>query len=103
MSSGESDASCSTHAETSPSEENRFTAADVQQRAVSGAAIDLLRGAGVQVLVLIGTLILARLLTPYEFGVVAFGATIVTFAGFIADGGIGQRSSAETIHHPPRI
>lgn len=83
------DSSSSPCTPSSPSEESWLNPEDVRQRAVSGAAVDLLRGAGVQILGFIGTLILARLLTPYEFGIVAFGATLVTFANFMADGGIG--------------
>ena len=44
---------------------------------------------GVRIVRAVGTLILARLLTPYDFGVIAFGATLVVFANFLADGGIG--------------
>ena len=29
------------------------------------------------------------MLTPHDFGILAFGATLVTFANFLADGGIG--------------
>ena len=52
----------------------------MRQRAVTGAAIDVLRGFGVRVLGLIGTLVLARLLTPHDLGIIAVGATFVTFA-----------------------
>jgi O-antigen/teichoic acid export membrane protein len=62
---------------------------DVRQRAVVGAAIDLLRGFGVRFLGLVGTLVLARLLTPHDFGVVAVGSTFVIFANFVGDGGVG--------------
>jgi O-antigen/teichoic acid export membrane protein len=30
------------------------------------------------------------MLSPTDFGAVAFGATLVTFANFLADGGIGS-------------
>jgi O-antigen/teichoic acid export membrane protein len=72
-----------------PIEEEILSTGEVRQRAVSGAAIDVLRGLGVRSLGLVGTLVLARLLTPHDFGLVAFGATFVTFANFVADGGIG--------------
>ena len=39
---------------------------------------------------LVGLLVLARMLSPTDFGVVAFGTTFVTFANFLADGGIGN-------------
>ncbi len=72
-----------------PAEEERMSAQEVRQRAVAGAAIDLLRGFGVRVLGLVGGLVLARLLTPNDLGMVAFGGTFLTFASFVADGGIG--------------
>jgi O-antigen/teichoic acid export membrane protein len=62
---------------------------EVRRRAIAGAAVDVLRGMGVRVVGLVGTLVLARLLTPHDFGILAFGATLVTFANFLADGGIG--------------
>src|SRR4051812_2137430 len=70
-------------------QEERLSVGEVRQRALTGAAIDVLRGIGVRFLGLIGTLVLARLLTPREFGIVAFGTTFVIFANFFADGGIG--------------
>ena len=72
-----------------PSEEGHFSAEEIRRRAVSGTAVDVLRGFGARCVGLVGTLVLARLLTPHDFGLVAFGATIVTFASFLADGGIG--------------
>ena len=62
---------------------------EVRQRAVTGAAIDMLRGFGVRFIALIGTLVLARLLTPYDFGAIAIGTIFVTVGQFLADGGIG--------------
>ena len=47
------------------------------------------RGVVIRVVGLIGNLVLARLLTPSDFGVVAFGYTLVTFGAFLSDGGIG--------------
>jgi O-antigen/teichoic acid export membrane protein len=79
----------SSGAAQAPVEEEPLSAGDVRQRAVTGAAIDVLRGFGVRFLALIGTLVLARLLTPHDFGIVAVGTTFLTFAGFVADGGIG--------------
>ena len=84
-----------------PVEEESLSTRDVRQRAVMGAAIDVLRGFGVRFLGLIGTLVLARLLTPHDFGLVAIGATFVTFANFVSDGGIGARLIQEA-HVPTR-
>jgi O-antigen/teichoic acid export membrane protein len=77
----ESGTPASTHEELSVQE--------VRQRAVTGAAVDLLRGFGVRGIALFGTLVLARLLTPYDFGSIAIGAIFVTLGQFLADGGIG--------------
>ena len=74
---------------TEPVEETRLSAGEVRERAVGGAVVDVLRGIGVRFFGLLGTLVLARLLTPHDFGIVAFGATFVTFANFLADGGVG--------------
>src|SRR5689334_24783742 len=45
---------------------------------------------GVRLVGVVGTLVTARLLTPYDFGLVAFGTTLWVFADFLDDGGIGQ-------------
>ena len=70
-------------------QEELLSVEDVRQRAVTGAAVDLLRGFGVRGIALFGTLVLARLLTPYDFGSIAIGAIFVTLGQFLADGGIG--------------
>jgi O-antigen/teichoic acid export membrane protein len=69
-------------------EEDRLSTGQVRERAVTGAAVDVLRGFGVRFAGLVGTLVLARLLTPHDFGIIAFGATFVMFGNFVADGGI---------------
>ena len=71
------------------SSEEHLSAQEVRRRAVIGAAVDVLRGLGVRFLGLIGMVVLARLVTPRDFGLVAVGATFVTFANFVSDGGIG--------------
>jgi O-antigen/teichoic acid export membrane protein len=70
-------------------EEELLSAEAVRQRAVTGVAVDVVRAIGARFLGLFGILVLARLLTPQDFGMVAVGATFVTFANFVADGGIG--------------
>jgi O-antigen/teichoic acid export membrane protein len=70
-------------------EEERLSAEAVRQRAVTGTAVDVLRGLAARFLGLFGMLVLARLLTPHDFGMIAVGATFMTFANFLADGGIG--------------
>ena len=61
----------------------------MRQRAVIGAVVDALRGIGIRVVGLLGTAVTARLLTPYDFGLVAFGATILVFGSYLSDGGVG--------------
>ena len=62
----------------------------MRRRAVTGAVVDALRGMGVRLVGLLGTLVTARLLTPYDFGLVAFGTTVWVFGNYLSDGGVGQ-------------
>ena len=62
---------------------------EVRRRAVAGVAVVTLRGAAIRVIGFAGTIVLARLLTPHDFGLIAFGSTLVVFAHSFADGGIG--------------
>jgi O-antigen/teichoic acid export membrane protein len=64
-------------------------APEVRRRAIAGAAVVTLRGAAIRVIGVAGTVVLARLLAPHDFGLVAFGATLMVFARYLADGGIG--------------
>ena len=61
----------------------------MRRRAVTGAVVDAMRGSGIKLVGLLGTLVTARLLTPYDFGLVAFGTTIYAFGDFLDDGGVG--------------
>ena len=69
--------------------DDHLSAPEVRQRAVIGAVVDALRGIGIRVVGLLGTAVTARLLTPYDFGLVAFGATILVFGSYLSDGGVG--------------
>ena len=73
----------------SATDEDRLSTPEVRRRAVTGAVVDALRGIGVRLVGLLGTLVTARLLTPYDFGLVAIGTTVLTFGDFLSDGGIG--------------
>src|SRR5687768_10350746 len=77
----------------------RLTDGTLMRRAKSGiffvgswGAVNLVVGFG-------GNLVLARLLTPRDFGIVAIGATLMMFTTSIADGGIG--SGLIRREHPP--
>ena len=61
----------------------------MRRRAVTGAVVDALRALGLRAVGLVGTLVTARLLTPYDFGLVAIGVTVLTFGTFLDDGGLG--------------
>ena len=80
-------------------EEEHLSTGQIRRRAVTGAAVDALRGFGVRAIGLLGTLVLARLLTPRDFGIIAIGTTFVVFANFVADGGVGAVLIRQS--HPP--
>ena len=61
----------------------------IRERGAIGAALLTVRAAAAQVVAFLGTLVLAHLLLPSAFGVVAFGTTVVTIGNFFADGGLG--------------
>jgi O-antigen/teichoic acid export membrane protein len=62
---------------------------EVRGRAVAGVAALGLRSVVMVLAALGGNVVLARLLTPRDFGIVAIGSTLVLGGTFIADGGIG--------------
>jgi PST family polysaccharide transporter len=64
-------------------------AATIRERGAVGAALLTIRAAAGQAVGFVGTLVLAHLLSPTAFGVVAFGTTAVTIGTFFADGGLG--------------
>jgi O-antigen/teichoic acid export membrane protein len=66
-----------------------LSATEVRARAKIGAAVIASRSVAVRTLTLAGNVALARLLAPSDFGLVAFGLTLVTLVTFVADGGIG--------------
>jgi O-antigen/teichoic acid export membrane protein len=59
------------------------------RRAAAGAAVLIARGAVILVLGVGANVVLARLLTPRDFGLVALGTVLVVFGTFLADGGLG--------------
>ncbi|MDQ3994636.1 MAG: oligosaccharide flippase family protein [Actinomycetota bacterium] len=66
-----------------------MTSEDVRRRAAAGAALIAARGVGVQVLAAVGSVVLARLLLPRDFGTVAFGLTLATTLGVVLGPGMG--------------
>ena len=72
-----------------PLDDPELGAGNIRHRAVTGAVVDTFRAIGVRGVGVLGTLVTARLLTPYDFGLVAIGATILAFGDFLDDGGLG--------------
>jgi O-antigen/teichoic acid export membrane protein len=69
--------------------DDRLSVPEVRRRAVTGAVVDALRGSGVRIVGLLGTVVTARLLTPYDFGLIAIGTTVLAFGALLVDGGLG--------------
>lgn len=69
--------------------EEATDASEVKRRAVVGVVVDALRIGGIRAVGLVGTIVVARLLTPHDLGLVAIGTTVLTFSAFIDDGGVG--------------
>jgi O-antigen/teichoic acid export membrane protein len=65
-----------------------FTSGDVRRKAFAGVLLVGLRTFAVRGLGLLGNLVLARLLFPEDFGVLAIGQTVIMFGDFLADAGI---------------
>jgi O-antigen/teichoic acid export membrane protein len=72
-----------------PGSEDALSPDEVRQRAAGGAVMFALRGSVVRVIGFAANLVLARLLTPDDFGTVALGLTIVTLGAVAAEGGMG--------------
>ena len=68
--------------------EDVLTSGEIRRKAASGVLFVGLRSFAVRGLGLVGSLVLARLLVPEDFGVLAFGQTLITFGSFFADAGI---------------
>jgi O-antigen/teichoic acid export membrane protein len=66
-----------------------LSGAQVRRRAGTALAAVGLRQLAIRVIALGGTVVLARLLVPHDFGAVAIGTTLVSVFGFVGDSGIG--------------
>jgi O-antigen/teichoic acid export membrane protein len=66
-----------------------LVADEVLRRASGGAALLAARGAIVLGLGLVANLVLARLLEPRDFGLLALGSVLIVFGGYFAEGGLG--------------
>ena len=62
---------------------------ELKRRASAGIVIIGTRGLAILLLGVGGNIVLARLLSPHAFGVVAIGTAAVLFTNLVADGGLG--------------
>jgi O-antigen/teichoic acid export membrane protein len=75
---------------TSPTDETAGVARDeLRRRASAGIFIVLTRGLAILVSGFVGSVALARLLTPHDFGAVAIGMSLVLFVGMVSEAGLG--------------
>jgi lipopolysaccharide exporter len=68
--------------------EEALSSGEVKSRAAAGVAILMGRGVAFQVIGFLGSLVLARLLVPDDFGLVAIGLTIVNLGRYLANAGL---------------
>jgi O-antigen/teichoic acid export membrane protein len=78
-----------TSSSESPVVERPLEAHEVRDLAVRGLAALGLRSLSIRIMSFAANLLLARLLTPHDFGLMAFGLTIMGLGAFITDGGLG--------------
>jgi O-antigen/teichoic acid export membrane protein len=62
---------------------------ELKRRASSGVFIVASRGLVILVMSFVGNVVVARLLTPHDYGLVAIGMSFVYFASVLSDGGLG--------------
>src|SRR5215212_7899108 len=63
---------------------------EIGRRASGGAALLVARGSLMLALGLVANVVLARLLEPRDFGIVALGTVLITVGAFLSDGGLGS-------------
>jgi O-antigen/teichoic acid export membrane protein len=73
----------------SPPEAGPLSVVEVRRRASAGLLVVGTRGMAIAVVGLVSNVILARLLTPHEFGVAAAGLSFIAVVGLLSDGGLG--------------
>ncbi|MET9730999.1 oligosaccharide flippase family protein [Streptomyces sp. NPDC006458] len=76
-------------AEQPPGGDEALSDDELRQRAKAGVFLVSTRGLVILLLGFAGNVIVARLLNPHDFGVVAIGMSFVLFAGLVSDGGLG--------------
>jgi O-antigen/teichoic acid export membrane protein len=71
------------------SDGRQSTALELRHKALSAVALVAGRNLIIKVVALLGNVVFARLLSPSDFGTVAFGLTVLLFAQLLSDGGLG--------------
>jgi O-antigen/teichoic acid export membrane protein len=72
-----------------PVRDDDLSVPDVKAKAVRGVVTVGVRGLAIRGIGMVSNVVLARLLLPSDFGVLALGFTCIAVAGFITSGGIG--------------
>jgi O-antigen/teichoic acid export membrane protein len=70
-------------------DDEALSGSELTRRAKAGVFIVSTRGLVILLLGFAGNVVVARLLSPHDFGVVAIGMSFVLFAGLVSDGGLG--------------
>jgi O-antigen/teichoic acid export membrane protein len=71
------------------SDAHKGTISELRSKALSAVALVAGRNIIVKLAALVGNVAFARLLSPTNFGIVAFGMTILVFVQLLSDGGLG--------------
>ena len=85
--------------EDSAEAEPLLARSEISSRATRGAVSIMARGFGVRLIGMLGNILLARLLLPSEFGMIALGNTILAFGAFLASGGL----AATLVRQPGKL
>jgi O-antigen/teichoic acid export membrane protein len=75
--------------------------AEIRRKTAAGMVLVAGRSFAILGLGTIGSIVLARLLTPHDFGVVALGGVLIAYGTFLADGGLGATLIRDP-HEPDR-
>jgi O-antigen/teichoic acid export membrane protein len=73
--------------ETPPPE--ALTRQELRRRASAGVSLVASRSVAILVISTAGNIVVARLLTPHDLGLVAIGMSVVQFTSMVSDGGLG--------------
>jgi O-antigen/teichoic acid export membrane protein len=77
------------HGGDQQSHEQHPRISEIRRKALSSVGLVAGRNVIIKVVALLGNVAFARLLSPSNFGVVAFGLTVLTFGELLSEGGLG--------------